>query len=216
MMKHLFVMLFAVICLFTFTSDILACACCAEAGAYSISTGKPDENVLANLSAMKFDQKTKLYMDESGWESIKGLQEVAKEDEAAEFMWDGKFDLVNQFINKTWKFTITTPKGKTGTLALPMPTEMVRFAVDTHDWEEKGTSPVLYKELRFKGYVRSGTGIFRSSISKPTTYFLVFQGRGGNCDDVSEFTHWHLEINGKKADYAFNGKLQKVEPLKSE
>jgi hypothetical protein len=204
-------MLFAVVCLFAFTTDALACACCAEAGTYSISTGKPGENDLAILSAMKFDRKAALYMDESGWEMIKGLQEVQKEDEAAENMWDGSFDLVNQFINKSWKFTITTPKGKTGTLALPMPTEMVRFAVDTHDWEAKGAGPVLYKEIRFKGYVGSGTGVFRSDIIKPTTYFLVFQGRGGNCDDVSEFTHWHLEINGKKADYAFNGKLLAVD-----
>lgn len=209
-MKHLFVMLFAVVCLFAFTADTLACACCAEAGTYSISTSKPGENELAILNAMKFDGKAALYMDESGFESIKGLEEVQKEDEAADNMWDGSFDLVNQFINKSWKFTITTPKGKTGTLALPMPTEMVRFAVDTHDWAEKGAGPVLYKELRFKGYVGSGTGIFRSSIIKPTTYFLVFQGRGGNCDDVSEFTHWHLEINGRKADYAFNGKLLPV------
>ena len=73
-----------------------------------------------------------------------------------------------------------------------MPTEMVSFGADIHDWEEKGTGPTLYKELRFKGYVQSGTGIFRSSFIKPTTYFLVFQGRGGNCTDASDFTHWHL------------------------
>lgn len=206
-MKHLFVMLFAVVCLLAFAGNALACACCAEEGTYSIWTGKPSEGDVAILDSMRFDKKTKLFMTEAGFDSIKGLSEVEKEDEVAGGMWDGNFDLVNEFTNKTWKFTLKTPKGKTGVLTLPMPTQMVQFRVDTHDSEPGGLGPSLYKEFRFKGYVQNGTGIFRSSFIKPTTYFLVFQGRGNNCNDVSDFTHWHLEINGKKADYSFNGKL---------
>ena len=211
-MKHLFVMLFAVVCLLAFANNALACACCAEAGTYSISTGKPDEANLEILNSMKFDQKAKIFMTEAGWETIKGLEEVAKEDEDADYMWDGKFDLVNEFTNKTWKFTISTPKGKTGTLTLPMPTQMVRYSVDTYEWEKDNSQPILYKEYRFKGYLQNGTGIFRSSFVRPTTYFLVFQGRGNNCDDASDFTHWHLEIDGKKASYEFNGKLLPIAP----
>ncbi|HSK73862.1 MAG TPA: hypothetical protein VK892_19345, partial [Pyrinomonadaceae bacterium] len=61
-----------------------------------------------------------------------------------------------------------------------------------------------------------GNGIFKSSIIKPTTYFLVFQGRGNNCDDVLDFTHWRLEINGRNADYAFFGKLSSGNVKESE
>ena len=209
-MKHLFVMLFAVVCLLALNGNALACACCAEEGTYSIWTGKIGESEIGILDSMKFDRKTRLFMTEAGFDSIKGLSEVEKEDEIAGGMWDGNFDLVNEFTNKTWKFTVKTPKGKTGVLTLPMPAQMVQFRVDTHDSEPGGLGPSLYKEFRFKGYVQNGTGIFRSSFIKPTTYFLVFQGRGNNCNDVSDFTHWHLEISGKKADYQFNGKLLPV------
>lgn len=209
-MKHLFVMLFAVVCLLAFANNTLACACCAEEGTYSIWTTKPTESTIGILDSMKFDQKARLFMTEAGFDSIKGLSEVEKEDEIAGGAWDGNFDLVNEFTNKTWKFTIKTPGGKSGVLTLPMPTQMVQFSVDTHDSEDRGLGPILYKEYRFKGSVQNGTGIFSSSFIKPTTYFLVFQGRGNNCDDVSDFTHWHLEINGKKADYEFNGKLLPV------
>ena len=200
-------MLFAVICLMAFADNALACACCAEPGTYMIWAGKPGEVELRILDSMKFDKKTTLYMTEAGFDSIKGLSEVEKEDSDVGGMWDGTFDLVNEFTKSGWKFTIKTPRGKTGTLVLPVPTQMVQYKVDIHDTEDAGLGVHLYKEFRFKGTVRSGTGFFGSSIVKPTTYFLVFQGRGNGCDDISDFTHWHLEINGKKADYEFNGKL---------
>lgn len=208
-MKRLFLTMFAVICLTAFaTSSVPACACCVEEGTYMIWTGKPTAADIGMLESMKFDQKTKLYMTEAGFDTVKGLGAIAEEYDYEKFpTWDGSLDLVNEFTNKTWKLTVKTPSGKTGTLTLPMPTQMVQYKVDIHDTKDTGLGVQLYKEFRFKGAVQSGTGIFRSSIVKPTTYFLVFQGRGNGCDDVSDFTHWHLEINGKKADYEFNGKL---------
>ncbi len=84
---------------------------------------------------------------------------------------------------------------------------MVQFKVDIHDSDDGGLGVSLYKELRFKGNVLSGGGFLRASIVRPTTYFLVLQGRGNGCDNAEDFTHWHLEINGKKARYEFNGKF---------
>jgi hypothetical protein len=55
--------------------------------------------------------------------------------------------------------------------------------------------------------VQTGTGFFQKSIVKPTTYFLVFKGRGNGCDNSEDFTHWYLEIRGKNAEYEFFGKL---------
>ncbi|HEY8561941.1 MAG TPA: hypothetical protein VIL74_16325 [Pyrinomonadaceae bacterium] len=207
-MKHLVLMLFAAAWLLAFSNNALACACCAEPGTYMIYTGKPSEHVHGILDSMKFDRETDLYMTEAGFDMIKGIEDVRKEMESDSWNYEtSALGLVNEFTNKTWKFTIKTPGGKTGTLALPMPAQMVQFKVDIHDTEDVGLGVQLYKEFRFKGYVQNGTGIFRSSIIKPTTYFLVFQGRGNGCDDVADFTHWHLEIDGKKGRYEFNGKL---------
>jgi hypothetical protein len=207
-MKGVFLTLFAVICLTAFANTALACACCVEEGTYIIWTGAPGESERAMLDSMEFDKKAKLYMTEAGFDTIKGLEDFRNDYESDEFMsWDGSFDLVNEFTNKTWKFTVRSPSGKTGTLVLPMPTQMVWYKADIHDTKDTGLGVQLYKEMRFKGSVQGGTGVFRSSIIKPTTYFLVFQGRGNGCDDYSNFTHWHLEINGKKASYEFNGRL---------
>jgi hypothetical protein len=81
---------------------------------------------------------------------------------------------------------------------------MVDFRVDTYNEGE----PVLYKELRFKSKVRNGTGFFSKGIALATEYFLVLQGKGNHCMAAEQFTHWRLEISGKKADYAFFGKLK--------
>jgi hypothetical protein len=194
-------------------NNALACACCVEEGTYLIRTSKPDNFILGILDGMKFDNKAELYMTEAGFDMVKGLPEVGKEYESNSWTPGAdQFDFVNEFTKKTWKFTLKTQGGKIGTLTLPVPTQVVQFKVDIHDTKDTGLGVMLYKELRFKGSVQSGTGIFRSSIVKPTTYFLVFQGRGNGCDDYSDYTHWHLEINGKKANYEFNGKLASSAP----
>ncbi len=207
-MKRFSIIIFAIVCLMSLANNVLACACCAEPGTYMIWTGKPSEYALEVVGDMKFDKKVELYMTEAGFESMKGLPDVKKEMESDSWNYEtDALDLVNEFTNKQWRFTIKTPGGKTGTLVLPMPIQMVQYKVDIHDTKDTGLGVNLYKEFRFKGIVQSGTGIFRSGIIKPTTYFLVFQGRGNGCDDVSNFTHWHLEIDGKNAKYEFNGKL---------
>jgi len=207
-MKRFLPAVFAVIFLMSLASNASACACCAEPGTYMIWTGKPDDYVSGLLGEMKFDKAAELYMTEAGFDSITGLGDIQKEYESDSWTAEaGGFDLVNEFTKKTWKFTLKTPGGKTGTLSLPMPTQMVQFKVDIHDTKDEGLGVSLYKEFRFKGNVRSGSGFFRPGIVAPTGYFLVFQGRGNGCDNASDFTHWHLEINGKKARYEFNGKM---------
>jgi hypothetical protein len=200
-MKKVLIPLFSLLLLLAFSANILACACCAEPGTYSISTERPDEFKLGLLEEMKFDKNAVLYTDAAGFDDLKGLV-IDKDSPDAD-----QFDLINTFTGKKmWKFTLKTKGGKTGILTLPVPSQMVSFKVDIHDSQENA-EPGLYKEFRFKGAVTSGTGIFKSGILKPTTYFLVFQGRGNNCDNASDFTHWHLEIDSKNANYAFFGKM---------
>lgn len=182
----------------------LACACCAEPGEYNISTVKPDQYKLGLLGEMKFDEAAELYLNAGGFDDVKGLNSIKASYEANEST--DFFSLGNVFAAKTWKFNFKTKDGKTGTLNLPLPAQMLSFKADIHDSAE-GTEVMLYKEWRFKGTVQSGNGFFASGITKPTTYFLVLQGRGNNCDNAEDFNHWRLEITGKNANYAFFGKL---------
>jgi hypothetical protein len=208
-MKKILTAFFITVLLFAFAADAFACACCAEPGTYNIWTGKPDGYYLEVLQGVKFDENAYLYTTEAGFDMIKGLSEIEKDFNNETWVASaGEFGLTNSFAAKTWKFNLKTKSGKTGTLTLPMPAQMLTFKVDIHDGKSVGGGgPLLYKEFRFKGNVQSGTGFFRAGIVKPTTYFLVFQGRGNGCDNTSDFTHWHLEIGGKKAEYEFYGKL---------
>ncbi len=192
-----------------FPTDAFACACCAESGHYSIRTSKPEEFQLNILQKMKFNKTAGLYLTVAGFELVKGLSVI--EQEMFTDSWTaepGAIGFSSIFAAKTWKLNFKTPKGKIGVLTLPTPAQMVNFSVDIHDGKSIGAGgPMLYKEWRFKGNVQSGTGFLQAGIAKPTTYFLVFQGRGNGCDDVTNFTDWHLEINGAKAKYEFFGEL---------
>jgi hypothetical protein len=173
------------------------CACCAEPGTYSISVKKPDAYERGELERIRFSDAN-LFMTAAGEDNIKGLSPIGE-----------NYTVDGLFLKNSWKFSFKDEKGKTGTLALPMPATMVAFAADIHDREgESAAEPVLYKELRFKYKVQNGSGIFQKGIAPATEYFLVLQGRGNNCTSAADFTHWRLEITGKKASYAFFGKLK--------
>ncbi len=189
-----------------FPSNAFACACCAEPGEYSISTEKPDDYKLGLLKEIKFNEAANLFMTEAGFDGIKGLSSIAKDYDSNDWVASPDFfGLNNIFAAKTWKFNFKTKTGKNGTLVLPLPTQMLSFKADIHDTKEGEVS--LYKEWRFKGNVQSGNGFLSASIIPPTTYFLVLQGRGNNCDNAEDFTHWRLEITGKNSNYVFFGKL---------
>ncbi len=190
------------ICVTFLTSTALGCACCAAPGTYSIWTGKPDSYYLGILDEMKFGDKATLYQTEAGFDAIRGLDEIKNDFDTA-----SEVDLLGAFAARTWKLVLKSTGGKTGNLTLPIPTQMLTYKVDLHDGSDTGLGPILYKELRFKGTLRGGTGFFRSGIVKATTYFLVFQGRGNACDNAGDFTHWRLEVEGRKAKYAFFGKM---------
>lgn len=193
----LFCMLFA-------SSSAFACACCAEHGTYSLWKVAPDSYHLGVIKEIEFGKTAQLYMTEAGFESIRGLSSIEKEMNS-----DTTSDLsiVDAFTRNTWHIEIKTHGGKSGTLLLPRPAKMTIFKVDTHENDAAGGEAMLYKEFQFNGTVGSGSGIFRSSIVRPTTYSLVFQGRGNECDNAADFTHWRLEVSGTKASYAFFGKL---------
>jgi hypothetical protein len=173
------------------------CACCAEPGQYSISVRKPTSPEIEILKAIRF-ATANLYTTAAFPENIKGINTPGD-----------SYSVSGAFQNNLWKFDFTDDKNKNGSLLLPMPATITAFETELYDREEfHSAGPILYKEWRFKFKVRRGTGIFQTGIAPATEYFLVLQGRGNNCPDVTDFKHWRLEVTGKKAGYAFFGKLK--------
>ena len=216
--KLLFVLSIFSVMVFVGSANAGSCACCAEPGTYNLWTGRPSDYQIEILKSIEFDIKAQLYMTEAGFESIKGLSTIEKEfDDGSWVASPGGLDLVNSFTGKIWTFTIKSPKGKTGTLRLPIPALMSVFKADIHDGEiSGGGGPLLYKEFRFKGTVASASGFLAGSIVSPTRYLLVFQGRGNGCDNAKDFNNWNLEITGKKARYQFFGDLAGGEEIDEE
>lgn len=187
--------------------SIFACACCAEPGTYILGTGKPQSYYMDVIRDLEFSKPADLYMTEAGFDMVKGLGPIQKEYESGEWTTESSFDLAASFTGKLWTFNLKTPKGQKATLVLPIPAQMTTYKVDIHDQEDRPNGPLLYKEFRFKGGLSSAGGFARSGFARGTSYLLVFQGRGNGCDNASDFTHWRLEIEGPRADYAFFGKL---------
>jgi hypothetical protein len=118
-----------------------------------------------------------------------------------------ELNIVDKFLRRTWSLDVSTKSGRRATLTLPLPAQMLRYKVDTHDRRDAGTDVVLYKEFFFTGSVAGGTGFLRSANAKTTTYTLVFQGRGNACDNASDFTNWRLELKGPKSRFAIFGNM---------
>jgi hypothetical protein len=175
------------------------CACCAEPGQYSISVRKPENFELEILKELQF-ATANLYTNAGSPENIKGISGLRD-----------SYSVNGVFQNRVWKFNFTDDNRKNGSLLLPMPATMTAFEADLFDREEnQSAGPILYKEWRFKYKVRQGTGIFQTGIAPLTEYFLVLQGRGNNCASSEDFKNWRLEITGRKAGFAFYGKLKRA------
>ncbi|HXG84416.1 MAG TPA: hypothetical protein VNI84_10345 [Pyrinomonadaceae bacterium] len=191
-----FFLLFAVAFCLLFPVEVFACACCAEDGYYSISTKRPQKLELDELRKIRFGNAN-LYMSAAGENNIAGISPIGE-----------SYTLSGLLQNSRWKLNFKDSACKTGALDLLSPIYMVDYSADIHDGRTSGGGgPLLYKEWRFKYKVASGSGIFQKGVAPATEYFLVLQGRGNACPQAADFTDWRLEITGRKADYAFFGKL---------
>jgi hypothetical protein len=185
-------------------SRVWACACCAHPGEYQIDFVKLDGYKLGVMKGIRFGTKADLWTGEADPEvAAKGLAHPSD-----------TYSLSGSLVGNVWKLTFRNGD-ESGTLDLPLPAKMLRYAADIHDGRTKPgyPEPVLYKEWRFEGEV-NGTGVFKAGITARTKYVLVFQGRGNSCDGAEDFTHWQLKITGKKANYSFYGELGAPVPEK--
>lgn len=196
MTRRLFIFV-AIVILLIQPCRVWACACCAHKGEYQIEFVKPDGSTLSAIKRIRFGTKAELWTGEAEPEvAAEGLVHPAD-----------SYSLTGSLVGNVWKLTFRNGD-ESGTLDLPLPPKIFRFAADIHDgWTKPGYSePVLYKEWRFEGEV-NGTGVFKAGITAGTKYVLVFQGRGNSCNVAENFTHWQLKIAGKNADYSFYGEL---------
>ncbi len=160
------------------------------------------EYQLAQIQDMKFAPTAQLFLTDVGEEeNAKGIGSISRQ-----------YRLTAALEHGHWRMTFRADDGKTGTLALPVPTTMTGFSADIHDGKKSsGNGPLLYKEWRFEG-APEGDGIFQEGFTTPARFTLVFQGRGNRCDNGGDFTYWRLSVSGDHASYAFFGKLAAAVP----
>ena len=183
------------------TSEIFACACCAERGHYSIDVSKPDAFVVDTIKQLKFSS-VNLFTDAGFPDSITGIKPLNENFSSIEA----------DFGSDVWDFTFRNAGNEIGKLSLAKPVSMVSYMVDLEAADEEKSMVSLYKESRFKYKVLSATGIFKDGVDKNTDYFLVFRGYGNLCTDPSTFTKYRLEVSGKKASYSFFGSVSETTP----
>lgn len=179
-------------------ASTLACACCSNDGEYSRYTGKIRDYEFELIKQIQFGNQANLYITEADLEEVsRGIV-----DPKLEYLLSGSL------AGRVWRL-LFKEESRTGSLNLTLPSMMERLSIDLQDGQKSaGGGPLLYKEWRLQGLV-SGSGFFRSGIVGPTRYNLILQGRGNGCDNAEDFKSWRLEISGKKAQYAFYGKLGK-------
>ena len=176
-------------------NQVQACACCSDPGEYRLKLNqRVGQYERAQLDGMEFAPAARLYLTDAGEEQVRGLGSVSQENTISAVLEP-----------KRWRLTFRAEDGQSGVLNLPVPAKMTTFAADIHD-EEPEKAPRLYKEWRFQG-IATGDGIFQAGFAAPARFTLIFQGRGNRCDNGGDFTHWRLEMSGKKASYAFYGAL---------
>lgn len=176
-------------------SSAYACACCVEPGHYSIRTAKPQDYEIKELKKIKF-QTAELYMTEAGEDGIKGINPLGE-----------NFIVSGLMSGAVWSFSFKDNNQKSGRLDLTKPVSMVEFMVDLPSKEKRQGETQVYKEWRFKYRLQNANGIFKNAFAPATEYFLVLQGYGNGCTSAEDFTKYHLEITGKKADFTFFGNV---------
>jgi hypothetical protein len=175
----------------------LACACCTDPGQRNVNTIAFDSSQRAEIGRLKFAKPARLFVGPGGLEVIKGIKNPSEQ-----------YAVSFTFGQQRALFGFRDQQGRSGRLALTLPSKMNIFEVDPRDGPDGGTEPSLYKEWKFTGKV-SGSGIFEPGNGPNQLLTLIVQGRGNSCTSSSDFTHWTLVMQGPKANYHFFGDLQR-------
>ncbi len=181
------------------TSDVLACACCAEPGYRYVKTEKFSALRSGEMVRVNFAKAAKLNVAETD-EPIKGFD--ASTDYQVTVAWQKDDSAV---------FSLRDAKGRSGTLTVARPKTLSIFEVDTRDDKDNGLGPNLYKEWKMTSPAM-GDGLFKSVTGKGQTMTLVLHGRGNVCPDAKQFTAWTVLVYGDAGTFTLTGKLDAMEP----
>jgi hypothetical protein len=183
---------------FSASTETRACACCSDEGTHIQANAALSGYLLEQIKSIQFASFARPFLVDGPdpEEQLKGLNGISE-----------SYLLSAAAEAKQWHLKFGTKEGNSGELILPLPSKIAKFAVDIHNGETNAAGePLLYKEWRLEG-AAAGNGMFKESFAAPARYTLIFQGRGNRCDSGDDFTHWRLEISGKKAAYSFFGEL---------
>ena len=142
-------------------SRVWACACCAHPGEYQINFVKPDAYKLSVIERMRFGTTAYLFTGEAEPDAAaKGLAHPAD-----------TYSLNGSLVGNVWKLTFRNGD-ESGTLDLPLPAKMLRYAADIHDGRTKPGYPsqcfikngVLKERLKGRAFSRPG------SLPEPNTF----------------------------------------------
>src|SRR3989440_9415335 len=111
-------------------SRVWACACCAHPGEYQINFVKPDAYKLSVMERMRLGTTAYLFTGEAEPDdAAKGLAHPAD-----------TYSLNGSLVGNVWKLTFRNGD-ESGTLNLPLPAKMLRYAADIHDGRTKPGYP---------------------------------------------------------------------------
>ena len=193
---------------FCASTEIRACACCSDEGTHTLQSSESLSGyLLEQIKGIEFAPGARLFLIDGPEpeEQVKGIAGVSE-----------TYELTAEGEAKQLRLKFRAEDGKRGELVLPLPSKFAKFAVDIHNGETNAAGqPLLYKEWRLEGRA-TGNEMFKEGFAAPARYTLIFQGRGNHCDNADDFTHWRLEISGKKAAYAFFGELASARPEHAE
>ena len=129
-MTRSFFIFVAIVTLLLLPCRVWACACCAHPGEYQIELVKPDEFKLSVIKRILFGTKADLWTGEADAEvAAEGLAHPAY-----------SYSLSGSLVGNVWKLTFRNGD-ESGTLNLPLPAKMLRFAADIHGELAKPGTP---------------------------------------------------------------------------
>ena len=129
-MTRRFFIFVAIVTLLLLPCRVWACACCAHPGEYQIEFVKPDGFKLSVIKRIRFGTKADLWTGEADAEvAAEGLAHPAD-----------SYSLTGSLVGNVWKLTFRNGD-ESGTLDLPLPAKMLRFAADIHDGLDKTRVP---------------------------------------------------------------------------
>ena len=183
------------------TTGAFACACCTHIGQRYVENTRLQPFQRDIINDVRFSKAANLFTDERDLADIKGIANPSE-----------KYALTVSRQKDRFVFSFRDEKKSEGTLTLAISDAIAVFEIDPRDPEAPpgggGLGPLLYKEWRLTAPF-SGTGIFNSGNGGYQRITLIFQGRGRNCPEPGQFTHWTISVHGPLANYLFYGELEK-------